>query len=80
MESVTRTVPVDELPEAWREGFNHAKQVVVTIADVPSATETDDDVLGEVAGLWKDRDDLDALYSDMRAKRREKFERLTPGD
>ncbi len=30
----------------------------------------------DAAGIWKDRDDLDELYSDMRKRSRERMERL----
>lgn len=49
--------------------------LAVKEADEQPAADWKTALLG-VAGIWKDRDDLDELYTDLRQRSRERLERL----
>jgi len=79
MDTIRKQVPIEEIPESWRDGLGDAEMVSVTLEAVPSQT-TDvlrrRDILEEVAGLWADRTDLDDLYREMRETSAAKFDHL----
>jgi len=81
MDTIRKQVPIEEVPESWREALGDAREVVVTLEPAPAPDmsveqrrKEDEAVIAAVAGLWRDRPDVDELFAETRELRRKRYE------
>lgn len=82
MHTITKQVPVSEVPQQWRAGLSNSALIKVTLETVPekpSSRQVDrQKIIQQVAGIWKDREDISALYEDMRQADKTKLDSTIP--